>query len=126
MARIVADQVAQFVLGVDRRGVIQAKRVERVEHGLIGQGAVTLGIEHARLAARQIRKTDGEVVDFINAFELVLHGRVEARLRIHHQLPGKDDVVGGEWLAVTPGHVLAQWHGDDEPPIAAVAAEADQ
>ena len=37
MARIVTDDIAQLVLGVDRRCVIQAERVERVEHGLIGR-----------------------------------------------------------------------------------------
>jgi hypothetical protein len=110
----------------NRGRVVQPELVQRVRDRVVALVLVPLGIERARFVGRQVAEPDRVVVDLVDALELVLDGRVEARLRVHEQLPRVDHVVGGERLAVAPRHVVAQRHGHHQAAVRAVAAESDQ
>ena len=111
---------------VDRRCVVQAERIQRVHDGLAALAPIALGVECTRLVGRQEGEANRVRIDLVDALQLVFDGRVESRTGIHHHLPRVHDVVGRKGLAVAPGDVLAQRHGDDQPSIRAVAGQLHQ
>ena len=107
----------------------QAEQVERVEDrsALLAQEAVAVRLAGRRGPGRALRERgedDRRVVWRLDAL-VAVGGRERGREeRVERQLPGEDDVAGGQRLAVAPARAAAEPEGGLELAQVALADQA--